>query len=278
MIHMIDNEQKLLQEREQAFQNAINFPFYSKPERFMRPEERLAEPFTIGVPKSKGEFNGGILSWAQKYGFDYEENTRRLSFTNKNGSKLFLLRTPDIMRCLTRGELSYGLVGAEKVWEYYELDREYTPIQPLCFGATKFCLGFRDDQYPYMESPEELDQFLLEQTRQGKKIATSLPNTLKLAFLRKKGLTREDIRRIEGYVNQPYLLEGSVETAFSLAPENVFAVADIVESGETAMANGIRADYRLLELPGAFIVRSAIDTPTEYDEAWDKAWNGSYRN
>ncbi|MBI4136956.1 hypothetical protein HY469_02735 [Candidatus Roizmanbacteria bacterium] len=277
----MNKEQKLLgdyyynqEERESTFQNAISFPFYSKPERFMRPEERLAEPFTIGVPKSKGEFNGGILTWARKYGFEYDENTRRLSFENRNGSKLFLLRTSDIMSCLARGELTYGLVGAEKIWEYYEWDKQYTPVQPLCFGASKFCLGFRDNEYPYLESPEQMRIFLAEQADQGKKIATSLTETLSLAFLWTKGLTRDDIKIIEKFTYQPYLLEGSVEAALSVAPEKVFAVADIVESGETAMANGIRADYQLLELPGAFIVRFDPET-RKYNEARDRAWKES---
>lgn len=262
-------EQKLLvdysylrKDQEQAFQRAIRFPFRRKPEMFLRPNERLIEPFTIGVPKSKGEFNGGILRWAQQYGFDYRDGgTRRLSFINPNGSKMFLMRTPDIMKRLSTGELAYGLVGAEKIVEYEGYNTPYIPVQPLCFGASMFCLGFRNNEYPYIQDPDEMRKFLQAQMNSGRQIATSLPKTLLRALRFKTPL----------YMNQPYLLDGSVEAALDLAPENVFAAVDIVESGETGLANGIRADYRLLELPGAFIVRFDYEERQKQLQ-WDEEW------
>ncbi len=252
----MNSEQKLSEEyyykqekHERAFQNAIRFPFKYKPEQFMRPEERLSEPFTAAAPKSKGEFSKGIMKWAQSYGFDYDSpNTRKLYYTNNNGSRLFLERSSDILWYLSGGIVDYGILGAEKVLERQSDWWTGIPIQPLCFGNAILCLGFKDDNYPQFSSVDDLTKYIELQSSKGKKIATSLPKTTDIALqaIRKKYYT---------YGARYFTKGGSIENSIDLMPDNIFAIADIVESGETSFANNIRADYRLLEIPGAFVVK-----------------------
>ncbi|MCR4263357.1 MAG: hypothetical protein NUV98_01395 [Candidatus Roizmanbacteria bacterium] len=262
----MNSEQKLLTdyyEKEKTYQNAISFPFEIKPDEFMKPEDRLPEPFTIAVPKSKGEFSEGIMRWAQSYGFDYEDTSgKRLLFTNINGSRLFLERSSDILCYLQNGYVDYGILGAEKIFENQFPFAPYSPIQPLCFGQSYFCLGFKDDTYPTFSSPEGLVDYLILQASKGKSIATSLPKTLSKVL--------NDLQQQSGYGftrSNFFLKDGSIENSIDLLPDMVCAIADIVESGDTSLANGIRADYRLVQIPGAFVVKFDFQLRQNYENS-----------
>jgi len=196
----------------------------------------------IGIP-SKGEMFEGSTNYLKQLGWNSSPffSLRQLAAKNPENQALALrLRSEDIIGALKNGQLDLGILGSDRILEGQLNGIPLTPLSFLGFGACEFCLSFPLENCP--PAPSSFKE-LVEILKRGC-IATSLPKTFSY-LMQREG--------IEIRPEQLKVMTGSVEIASKLFPE-VIAVADIVSSGETVMANNLRPDFRLITFPGAFLV------------------------
>ncbi|MBL3549121.1 ATP phosphoribosyltransferase [Chryseobacterium sp. KMC2] len=170
----------------------------------------------------------------QKSGRLYEESLQLLKdcgiFVNNGKDQLkvsvdnfpmeiMYLRNSDIPQYLEDGVVDIAIVGENLL---IEKAKDIRIIQQLGFSKCRVSLAV-----PKEVETDELSYF------QGRKIATSYPNTLK-TFLEKKGIT-SDI----------HIISGSVEIAPNIGLAD--GICDIVSSGSTLFKNGLRETVSLLK-------------------------------
>ncbi|MBE4948930.1 ATP phosphoribosyltransferase [Chryseobacterium culicis] len=170
----------------------------------------------------------------QKSGRLYEESLQLLKdcgiFVNNGKDQLkvsvdnfpmeiMYLRNSDIPQYLEDGVVDVAIVGENLL---IEKGKNITTIQKLGFSKCRVSLAV-----PKEVETDELSYF------QGKKIATSYPNTLK-NFLEK-----------EGIVSDIHVISGSVEIAPNIGLAD--GICDIVSSGSTLFKNGLRETVTLLK-------------------------------
>ena len=200
---------------------------------------------TIALPKSS-RLEQEAINWLANKGIQFPSSFtegKTMVYKGNEGGKVVKLRGGDIIRFLTEGKIPLGILGADEIFEAQLAGIPLQPIEPLGFGECMFRLAF-PIEYSIPQTFEEIKKVL-----ENGIVATGLPNTL--MFLMKK----------QNIIIQPqhiFTLAGSVEIAQELNPD-VVAMADIVSTGKTAVANGIRPDFCLIQFPGAFLVRKAVD-------------------
>ncbi|MDW9379373.1 ATP phosphoribosyltransferase [Chryseobacterium sp. JV558] len=170
----------------------------------------------------------------QKSGRLYEESLQLLKdcgiFVNNGKDQLkvsvdnfpmeiMYLRNSDIPQYLEDGVVDVAILGENLL---IEKGKNIRTIQKLGFSKCRVSLAV-----PKEVETDEISYF------QGKKIATSYPNTLK-NFLEKKGIT-SDI----------HVISGSVEIAPNIGLAD--GICDIVSSGSTLFKNGLRETVTLLK-------------------------------
>lgn len=170
----------------------------------------------------------------QKSGRLYEESLQLLKdcgiFVNNGKDQLkvsvdnfpmeiMYLRNSDIPQYLEDGVVDVAIVGENLL---IEKGKNIRTIQKLGFSKCRVSLAV-----PKEVETDELSYF------QGKKIATSYPNTLK-DFLEKQGIF-SDI----------HVISGSVEIAPNIGLAD--GICDIVSSGSTLFKNGLRETVTLLK-------------------------------
>ncbi len=170
----------------------------------------------------------------QKSGRLYEESLQLLKdcgiFVNNGKDQLkvsvdnfpmeiMYLRNSDIPQYLEDGVVDVAILGENLL---VEKGKNITTIQKLGFSKCRVSLAV-----PKEVETDELSYF------QGKKIATSYPNTLK-NFLEK-----------EGIVSDIHVISGSVEIAPNIGLAD--GICDIVSSGSTLFKNGLRETVTLLK-------------------------------
>ncbi|WP_374462478.1 ATP phosphoribosyltransferase [Chryseobacterium sp.] len=170
----------------------------------------------------------------QKSGRLYEESLQLLKdcgiFVNNGKDQLkvsvdnfpmeiMYLRNSDIPQYLEDGVVDVAIVGENLL---IEKGKNIRTIQKLGFSKCRVSLAV-----PKEVETDELSYF------QGKKIATSYPNTLK-NFLEKEGIS-SDI----------HVISGSVEIAPNIGLAD--GICDIVSSGSTLFKNGLRETVTLLK-------------------------------
>lgn len=170
----------------------------------------------------------------QKSGRLYEESLQLLKdcgiFVNNGKDQLkvsvdnfpmeiMYLRNSDIPQYLEDGVVDVAIVGENLLTEK---GKNIKTIQKLGFSKCRVSLAV-----PKEVETDELSYF------QGKKIATSYPNTLK-NFLEK-----------EGIVSDIHVISGSVEIAPNIGLAD--GICDIVSSGSTLFKNGLRETVTLLK-------------------------------
>ncbi|MEJ5048774.1 ATP phosphoribosyltransferase [Chryseobacterium culicis] len=133
--------------------------------------------------------------------------------------EIMYLRNSDIPQYLEDGVVDIAIVGENLL---IEKSKNIKTIQKLGFSKCRVSLAV-----PKEVETDELSFF------QGKKIATSYPNTLK-NFLEKEGIT-SDI----------HVISGSVEIAPNIGLAD--GICDIVSSGSTLFKNGLRETVTLLK-------------------------------
>ena len=170
----------------------------------------------------------------QKSGRLYEESLQLLKdcgiFVNNGKDQLkvsvdnfpmeiMYLRNSDIPQYLEDGVVDVAIVGENLL---IEKGKNIRTIQKLGFSKCRVSLAV-----PKEVETDEFSYF------QGKKIATSYPNTLK-NFLEKEGIS-SDI----------HVISGSVEIAPNIGLAD--GICDIVSSGSTLFKNGLRETVTLLK-------------------------------
>lgn len=186
----------------------------------------------------------------QKSGRLYEESLQLLKdcgiFVNNGKDQLkvsvdnfpmeiMYLRNSDIPQYLEDGVVDVAIVGENLL---IEKGKNIRTIQKLGFSKCRVSLAV-----PKEIETDELSYF------QGKKIATSYPNTLK-NFLEKEGIS-SDI----------HVISGSVEIAPNIGLAD--GICDIVSSGSTLFKNGLRETVTLLKSEAVLAQAPQLSTEKE---------------
>ncbi|MGK6341145.1 ATP phosphoribosyltransferase [Chryseobacterium sp. DT-3] len=149
--------------------------------------------------------------------------------------EIMYLRNSDIPQYLEDGVVDIAVVGENLL---AEKQKNIQIVQKLGFSKCRVSLAVPKDV-----ETDELSYF------QGRKIATSYPNTLK-NFLEEKGIT-SDI----------HIISGSVEIAPNIGLAD--GICDIVSSGSTLFKNGLRETVTILKSEAVLAKTSLLDTQKE---------------
>lgn len=126
--------------------------------------------------------------------------------------EILYLRNSDIPQYIEDGVADIGIVGENLL---IEKEKNVEVIEKLGFSKCRLCLAI----------PKEIEEFSVQQF-QGKKIATSYPNTLS-KYLKQEGVEAEI-----------HTISGSVEIAPNIGLAD--GICDIVSSGSTLFKNGLK--------------------------------------
>lgn len=186
----------------------------------------------------------------QKSGRLYEESLQLLKdcgiFVNNGKDQLkvsvdnfpmeiMYLRNSDIPQYLEDGVVDIAIVGENLL---AEKQKNIQIVEKLGFSKCRVSLAV-----PKEVETDDISYF------QGKKIATSYPNTLK-KFLAEKGIT-SDI----------HIISGSVEIAPNIGLAD--GICDIVSSGSTLFKNGLRETVTILKSEAVLAKTSVLDAEKE---------------
>lgn len=166
----------------------------------------------IAIQKS-GRLQEESLSLLKKCGISINNGNDQLKVSASNFPlEVFFLRNSDIPQYLEDGVVDLGIVGENLL---YEIDSQLEVIQELSFSKCNVSLAV-----PKNVEVKDVNFF------EGKRIATSYPNTLKKYF-QQYGINTE-VHRISG----------SVEIAPNIGLAD--AICDIVSTGSTLFKNGLK--------------------------------------
>jgi len=187
---------------------------------------------TLAVP-SKGRMAAPALDLLKAAGLSFEVNERSLHVPCANAPvELLLVRTDDIPEYVQDGVVDAGITGANLI---AESQADVVTLTELGFG--RCALEAAVPEGAPQRSLAELD---------GIRVATAYPVSTRTA-LAAHGVNAELI-----------LLSGSVEAAPRLGLSD--AIVDLVSTGSTMSANGLRRLGRLLESQAVFIAsRRSLD-------------------
>lgn len=186
----------------------------------------------------------------QKSGRLYEESLQLLKdcgiFVNNGKDQLkvsvdnfpmeiMYLRNSDIPQYLEDGVVDVAIVGENLL---AEKQKNIQIVEKLGFSKCRVSLAV-----PKEVETDDLSYF------QGRKIATSYPNTLK-NFLQQKGIT-SDI----------HIISGSVEIAPNIGLAD--GICDIVSSGSTLFKNGLRETMTILKSEAVLTKTSVLNPEKE---------------
>ncbi len=194
--------------------------------------ETVSNILKIAIQKS-GRLSEKSLAFIEECGISFFRNKTRLRSTSSNFPLEFLfLRDDDIPKYVASGVADIGIVGENVLAEKQEF---VDLVMRMGFSRCRLSIGIRQ--------PEEYTgpAFL-----EGKKIATSYPNLLQ-DFLDQQGVNA-DIHEISG----------SVEIAPSIGLAD--AVCDIVSSGSTLLANGLKEVERIFKSEAVLIAQQQLDS------------------
>lgn len=194
----------------------------------------------IAVQK-KGRLSQECQELLKKCGVKFNIMGERLVVHSLNMPiDLLLVRDDDIPGLIMDGVVDLGFVG-ENVLEEARLDRlalnqrnEFTTLRRMDFGGCRLSIAIEKDA-----------QYLGPQDLNGKRIATTYPQLLK-AYMNRQGVDFSTC-----------MLTGSVEVAPRAGLAD--AIADLVSTGATLEANGLKevevifeSKATLIQRPGAF--------------------------
>lgn len=166
----------------------------------------------IAIQKS-GRLNESSLKLLKSCGINIENGKDQLKACSTNFPlEVFFLRNSDIPKYLNNGVVDLAIVGENLL---FETDFQIDVVRKLGFSKCKVSLAI----------PKDVEYSEISQLN-GKRIATSYPNTLQY-FLSKNKVVA-DIHEISG----------SVEIAPSIGLAD--AVCDIVSTGSTLFKNGLK--------------------------------------
>ncbi|MBK7148928.1 MAG: ATP phosphoribosyltransferase [Bacteroidetes bacterium] len=179
----------------------------------------------IAIQKS-GRLNEDSLRLIKDCGIAVDNGTDQLKVTARNfPAEIFFLRNSDIPQYVEDGVADIALIGQNILVE--KAHRVEVKLA-LGFSKCRVCLAIpKRDEYPGLRYFE------------GKKIATSYPNTVR-AFLQQHHLAAEI-----------HEISGSVEIAPNIGLAD--AICDIVSTGSTLFKNGLKEVEVLFESEAVLI-------------------------
>lgn len=181
----------------------------------------------LAIQKS-GRLNNDSLSLLKDCGINIENGKDQLKTSATNFPvEVFFLRNGDIPQYLRDGVVDLAIVG-ENLLEEKGSDLEI--IEKLGFSKCRVSIAF----------PKEVE-FKSISDLNGKRIATSYPNTVK-TFLKKNNINAEI-----------HVINGSVEIAPNIGLAD--AICDIVSSGSTLFKNNLK-EVLLIAKSQAVLVKS----------------------
>ena len=184
----------------------------------------------ITIALTKGRIEKDTVKLLEKAGFDLSfmaEKGRNLIFESPDKIFRFLLvKAPDVTTYVRHGVADLGVVGKDVLMEH---PSGYLEMLDLNFGLCKFSLASTADYQP--------------KDHKRKRIATKYP-TVATDFFNKKG---EDVEIIS--------IQGSVEIAPVIGLAD--AIVDIVETGNTLVANGLQVYEDICRISARLIVNKA---------------------
>ena len=184
----------------------------------------------ITIALTKGRIEKDTVKLLEKAGFDLSfmaEKGRNLIFESPDKTFRFLLvKAPDVTTYVRHGVADLGVVGKDVLMEH---PSGYLEMLDLNFGLCKFSLASTADYQP--------------KDHKRKRIATKYP-TVATDFFNQKG---EDMEIIS--------IQGSVEIAPVIGLAD--AIVDIVETGNTLVANGLQVYEDICRISARLIVNKA---------------------
>jgi len=183
----------------------------------------------IAIQKS-GRLNEDSLRLLKNCGIAIDNGKDQLKAAARNFPiEVFFLRNGDIPQYLRDGVVDLAILGKNTL---EEKGSDLEIIETLGFSKCRVCIAV----------PKEMD-FDSPQDLQGKRIATSYPNTVK-QYLNKEGI-QADL----------HIINGSVEIAPNIGLAD--AICDIVSSGSTLFKNNLREVITISESE-AVLVQSPL--------------------
>ena len=184
----------------------------------------------ITIALTKGRIEKDTVKLLEKAGFDLSfmaEKGRNLIFESPDKKFRFLLvKAPDVTTYVRLGVADLGVLGKDVLMEH---PSGYLEMLDLNFGLCKFSLASTADYQP--------------KDHKRKRIATKYP-TVATDFFNQKG---EDVEIIS--------IQGSVEIAPVIGLAD--AIVDIVETGNTLVANGLQVYEDICRISARLIVNKA---------------------
>ncbi len=181
--------------------------------------------------QSKGRLNEESLSLLQSIGIEVDAPKRKLlSKSQTFPIEALYLRDDDIPQVVAGGTATLGIVGLNEV---EERGADVSIVSRLGFGTCRLSLAV-----PKSEDYQGIEWF------EGKRIATSYPNILQ-KYLIQRGINA----KVE-------VITGSVEIAPAVSIAD--AIFDIVSSGSTLVANGLREVETVFESEAVLIAKKTL--------------------
>ena len=184
----------------------------------LRHQKKQMSKLKIAIQKS-GRLNEDSLKLLKQCGIKIDNGKDQLKVDVPNfPMEILYLRNSDIPQYLEDGVVDVAIVGQNLL---IEQEKQVDIIEKLGFSKCRVSLAIPKDV-----TAEDLRYF------QGKKIATSYPNTVK-NFLDQNGIQSEI-----------HIISGSVEIAPNIGLAD--GICDIVSSGSTLFKNGLKESHVIL--------------------------------
>jgi len=184
----------------------------------------------IAIP-NKGALSKTSISLIKEAGYKCERDGRELlAIDSENEIEFIYLRPRDIAVYVSNGILDMGITGRDLA---VDSKSSVVDLMGLGIGKSRFFYALPK------ESPLTPDQF------DGLRIATSYPNIVR-ADMEKRGISVDVIK-----------LDGAVEISIQLGVADV--IADVVESGKTLIAAGLKTVGEPIMTSEASVIARDLD-------------------
>ncbi|MDR3201297.1 MAG: ATP phosphoribosyltransferase [Spirochaetales bacterium] len=183
-------------------------------------------PLTLALPK--GRLFEQVLEHLAARGLSVSPPERELVVTDTKGMlRIFIVKNSDLPVYVSHGIAGLGICGSDVL---YESGGVFFELLEFAFGSTRMCLAARED-HEHDAAMRRLE------------VATKFP-VFTRDFFNRRGIPVEIIK-----------LHGSVELApvLGLAPY----IVDLVETGSTLKANGLKVVEELENIKVKLIANSA---------------------
>lgn len=182
---------------------------------------------TVTIALAKGRLGEKTMDILERCGVDcsqVRDAGRKLVFDNQEGYKFLLVKPSDVPTYVHHGVADIGVVGKDTL---LEANRPLYEMLDLHIGQCSLCIA----------GPEGCGE---HRTDRILRIATKYPN-IALTYFNSRGRSVEIIK-----------LNGSVELGPVTGLSDV--ILDIVESGKTLEANGLKVLYKICPVSARLVV------------------------